>query len=84
MALDVAVVTQLKGQAWIRNEDGSLNAIREGMRIPAGVEIVTERGGNVTLQPDHGQHCRTWKLSHPSKAGADLVATAWRPAYLRH
>src|SRR5690606_35130355 len=53
MATDTAIVTQLTGQAWIRNADGSLTPLREGMRIPVHAEVVTgNSGSNVQLQVD--------------------------------
>ncbi len=46
------LVTQLTGQAWVRGSDGSLSAIRLGMRIPVDAEIVTASGSTLQLQAD--------------------------------
>ena len=52
MAIDTVLVTQVTGTAWIRQSDGSLTAIREGMRVPANAEIITDNGSTVQLQAD--------------------------------
>ncbi len=46
------LVTKLTGQAWIRNTDGSLTALREGMRIATDANVVTASSSSVELQAD--------------------------------
>ena len=41
MATTTVLVTQLTGQAWVRDADGNLTPLREGMRIPADANVVT-------------------------------------------
>ena len=73
MAAQTVLVTQLTGQAWIRNSDGSLTAIHEGMRIPADALIVTSSGGSVQLQAD-GQPPLIVGESQEVLLTADLVS----------
>ncbi|MDR2325509.1 MAG: hypothetical protein LBE51_08950, partial [Acidovorax sp.] len=49
MAAQTMLVGQLVGHAWIRGTDGSLTAIKEGMRIPSDARIVTGSGSSVEL-----------------------------------
>ncbi|MEG0413899.1 MAG: retention module-containing protein, partial [Comamonas sp.] len=52
MASTTILVAQLTGQAWVRNADGNLTPLREGMRIPADSQVVTASGSTVQLQVD--------------------------------
>jgi len=52
MASTTVLVTQLTGQAWIRDADGNLIPLREGMRIPIDAQVVTASGSMVELQAD--------------------------------
>jgi len=52
MASTPVLVTQLTGQAWVRDADGNLTPLRQGMRIPADAEVVTASGSTVVLQAD--------------------------------
>ncbi|MEG0114346.1 MAG: retention module-containing protein, partial [Comamonas sp.] len=52
MATTTALVTQLTGQAWVRDADGNLTPLREGMRIPADAHVITASGSTVQLQAD--------------------------------
>ncbi|TGV06052.1 retention module-containing protein, partial [Alcaligenaceae bacterium 429] len=52
MAIDTVVVNNVSGNAWVRQADGSLLALRAGMRVPANAEVVTDSGANVQLQAD--------------------------------
>ncbi|WP_370679808.1 retention module-containing protein [Comamonas sp. GB3 AK4-5] len=52
MATTTVLVTQLTGQAWVRDADGNLTALREGMRIAADAQVVTASGSTVQLQAD--------------------------------
>ncbi|MEG2817795.1 MAG: retention module-containing protein [Comamonas sp.] len=52
MATTTVLVTQLTGQAWVRDADGNLTPLREGMRIPADAQVVTASGSTVQLQAD--------------------------------
>ena len=52
MASTPVLVTQLTGQAWVRDADGNLTPLRQGMRIPADAEVVTASGSPVVLQAD--------------------------------
>ncbi|MEG0956260.1 MAG: retention module-containing protein, partial [Citrobacter sp.] len=52
MAAQTVLVTKLTGQAWIRDTDGNLTVIHEGMRIPADAKIITASGSSVELQAD--------------------------------
>jgi hypothetical protein len=52
MATTTVLVAKLIGQAWVRNADGSLTALREGMRIAADADVVTASGSSVQLQAD--------------------------------
>ncbi|MFW8566291.1 retention module-containing protein, partial [Orrella sp. 11846] len=49
---NASVVTQVKGQAWIRDEQGSLTVLREGMEVPINAVVVTAEGASVQLQPE--------------------------------
>lgn len=52
MASNTILVTKIDGQAWVRESDGSLTPLREGMHIPADAEVVTANSGSsVQLQP---------------------------------
>ncbi|MEG2876839.1 MAG: retention module-containing protein, partial [Comamonas sp.] len=73
MAAQTVLVTQLTGQAWIRNTDGTLTAIHEGMRIAADAVIVTSSGGSVQLQAD-GQPPLIVGENQEVLLTADLVA----------
>lgn len=55
MAFEVATITKLTGQAFVRNADGSLTPLREGSRIPADAEIVTRDASNVEMAIDGQQ-----------------------------
>src|SRR5690625_4400409 len=50
MATFSSVVIEVTGQVWIRESDGSLTPIQQGMEIPLGAEIVTAEGASVQLQ----------------------------------
>ncbi|SUY70294.1 retention module-containing protein [Comamonas terrigena] len=52
MATTTVLVTQLTGQAWIRDADGNLTPLRTGMRIPVDAQLVTASGSTVQLQAD--------------------------------
>ncbi|MEG0052274.1 MAG: hypothetical protein RR715_03325 [Comamonas sp.] len=52
MATTTVLVAQLTGQAWVRDADGNLTPLREGMRIPADAQVVTASGSTVQLQAD--------------------------------
>lgn len=52
MATTTVLVTQLTGQAWVRDADGNLTPLREGMRIPVDAQVVTASGSTVQLQAD--------------------------------
>ena len=52
MAAEVAVVTKVTGQAWIRTDDGQLVAVHEGQRIPLDTVIITGDGASVQLSAD--------------------------------
>src|SRR5699024_1308664 len=52
MATHTTTVIEVTGQAWIREADGSLTLIQQGMEIPANAEIVTADGAAVQLQPN--------------------------------
>lgn len=52
MAIDTVLVNNVSGNAWVRQADGSLLALRAGMRVPANAEVVTDSGANVELQAD--------------------------------
>ncbi|HLS43430.1 MAG TPA: retention module-containing protein, partial [Paenalcaligenes sp.] len=52
MAIDTVLVTNVSGTAWLRQADGSLLPLREGMRVPVNAEIVTDNGSTVQLQGD--------------------------------
>ncbi|NLC37049.1 MAG: retention module-containing protein, partial [Alcaligenaceae bacterium] len=45
-------ITQVTGQAWVREADGSLIPLRAGMQVPANAEIVTADGASVQMQTD--------------------------------
>lgn len=49
MATTTVLVTQLTGQAWVRDADGNLTPLREGMRIAADAQVVTASGSSVQL-----------------------------------
>ncbi|MGB6241107.1 MAG: retention module-containing protein, partial [Castellaniella sp.] len=50
MATDTVLITQVTGKAWLRNADGQLIALHEGMRVPVDAHILTDSGASVTLQ----------------------------------
>ncbi|HLU18313.1 MAG TPA: retention module-containing protein, partial [Pusillimonas sp.] len=52
MAVTTLLVTQLVGQAWIRNPDGTLTPLRPGMSVPVDANIVTADGSMVVLEAD--------------------------------
>ncbi|WP_370679811.1 retention module-containing protein [Comamonas sp. GB3 AK4-5] len=52
MATTTVLVTQLTGQAWIRDADGNLMPLREGMSIPSDANVITASGSTVQLQAD--------------------------------
>ncbi|MGG4606503.1 retention module-containing protein, partial [Paenalcaligenes sp. Me131] len=52
MAIDTVLVGNVSGNAWVRQADGSLLALRAGMRVPANAEVVTDSGASVQLQGD--------------------------------
>ncbi|MGG4773552.1 retention module-containing protein [Paenalcaligenes sp. Me52] len=52
MAVDTVLVNNVSGNAWVRQADGSLLALRAGMRVPVNAEVVTDSGANVQLQAD--------------------------------
>ncbi|MBN9403758.1 MAG: retention module-containing protein, partial [Burkholderiales bacterium] len=52
MATDTVLISHVVGKAWMRASDGTLVALREGMRVPADAHILTEEGASVTLQAD--------------------------------
>ncbi len=45
--MDTVLVGKVAGNAWVRQADGSLLALREGMRVPANAEVVTDSGASV-------------------------------------
>ena len=50
MATDTVLITHVTGKAWMRNADGQLIALHEGMRVPVDAHILTDGGASVTLQ----------------------------------
>lgn len=50
MGTDTAVVIQVTGQAWVREADGTLTPVYEGMKVPANVNIVTAEGASVQIK----------------------------------
>jgi len=50
MATDTVLITHVTGKAWVRNADGQLIALHEGMRVPVNAHIMTDEGASVTLQ----------------------------------
>ncbi|WP_198150022.1 retention module-containing protein [Castellaniella caeni] len=50
MATDTVLITHVTGKAWMRNADGNLVALHEGMRVPVDAHILTDSGASVTLQ----------------------------------
>ncbi|MGO3890615.1 MAG: retention module-containing protein [Paenalcaligenes sp.] len=52
MAINTIVVNNVAGNAWVRQADGSLLALRAGMRVPVNAEVVTDNGASVQLQAD--------------------------------
>jgi hypothetical protein len=50
--MDTVLVGKVAGNAWVRQADGSLLQLREGMRVPANAEVVTDSGASVQLQGD--------------------------------
>ncbi|MHA3905300.1 retention module-containing protein [Castellaniella sp. WN] len=50
MATDTVLITHVTGKAWMRASDGTMVALREGMRVPVDAHIMTDEGASVTLQ----------------------------------
>lgn len=50
MAFDTILISHVSGKAWMRNADGPLIALHEGMRVPVNAHILTDEGASVTLQ----------------------------------
>jgi VCBS repeat-containing protein len=54
MALAIATVVAVTGQAWILNSDGSSTELRSGSPVPVGANIKTAPGSSVTLRAEGG------------------------------
>ena len=52
MAATTVLVTQLAGEAWMRDASGNLTPLRPGMRIPADARVITASGSSVRLVAD--------------------------------
>ncbi|MGB7525532.1 MAG: retention module-containing protein [Castellaniella sp.] len=52
MATDTIQILHVTGKAWMRTSDGTLTALREGMRVPADARILTDEGASIILQAD--------------------------------
>ncbi|MGE4439316.1 MULTISPECIES: retention module-containing protein, partial [Alcaligenaceae] len=50
MATDTVLITHVTGKAWMRNAEGQLIALHDGMRVPVNAHIMTDEGASVTLQ----------------------------------
>src|SRR5699024_8562944 len=72
MAANTIVVQEVTGQAWIRDADGSLIPLQEGMEIPNDAQIVTADGASVELQPQ-GQPTMTIGEGREVSVSAEMV-----------
>ncbi|MFC4297053.1 retention module-containing protein [Castellaniella hirudinis] len=52
MATDTIQILHVTGKAWMRTSDGTLIALREGMRVPVDARILTDEGASIILQAD--------------------------------
>lgn len=52
MANNTVIINSVVGTAWVKLNDGSLQVLQAGMRIPKDAEIVTGSGARVELQAD--------------------------------
>ncbi|MDR3004994.1 MAG: retention module-containing protein, partial [Acidovorax sp.] len=71
MAIATALVTKVTGTAWVRDINGNLTPLQEGMRIPVDAEVVTASGSTVQLQAD-GQPPLTLGENQEVALNADL------------
>src|SRR5690625_1879760 len=79
MATSTVVITQITGQAWIREADGTMTPIHQGMQIPADANIVTAEGASVQLQAN-GQAPVTIGENRDMRAGAEIAQADVDPA----
>src|SRR5690606_12853773 len=79
MATNTSLITHVTGQAWVRGSDGSLTALRQGMRVPADTDIVTADGASVQLQAD-GLPPVTIGAGQDVQLGADMFQPDVDPA----
>lgn len=79
MATNTFLITQVTGQAWVRGTDGTLNPLKQGMRIPADADVVTATGASVQLQVD-GQPLITIGENRDVQLGAEVAQANVDPA----
>lgn len=79
MAAAISLVTHVIGQVWVRDADGSLSPVAEGMQITAHADVVTAAGASVQLQVN-GQPALTIGENRDVQLGTDMAQAELDPS----